>query len=154
MSHGSKLRTEWEFVVAVVGAIILASAGGATIFSLVHRPVASALPPPRRSRKREWFLSKNEEQNATFCVVPRNQNPRPAFVRIKGRSTGGSVRRQDAFASHADNPYVIVGAEFLPKRSFSDVGLGVHKTRDRVSELRRYAHDHLCIFAGAVGHGR
>jgi hypothetical protein len=32
-------------VVAAVGAIILAAAGGATIFSLVHRPVAALHPP-------------------------------------------------------------------------------------------------------------
>jgi hypothetical protein len=45
MSDARKLKPEWEFVVAVVAAIILAAAGGATIFSLMHRPVAA--PHPR-----------------------------------------------------------------------------------------------------------
>jgi hypothetical protein len=36
-------------VVAAVGAIILAAAGGATIFSLVHRPVAALHPPVAES---------------------------------------------------------------------------------------------------------
>ena len=45
ISHARKLNPAWEFVVAAVGAIILAAAGGATIFSLVHRPVAALHPP-------------------------------------------------------------------------------------------------------------
>jgi hypothetical protein len=49
MSHARKLSREWEFVVAVVGAIILAAAGGATIFSLVHRPVAALHLPVAES---------------------------------------------------------------------------------------------------------
>ena len=36
-------------MVAAVGAIILAAAGGATIFSLVHRPVAALHPPVANS---------------------------------------------------------------------------------------------------------
>jgi hypothetical protein len=45
MSHARKLSPEWEFAVAVVAAIILAAAGGATIYALVHRPVAALHPP-------------------------------------------------------------------------------------------------------------
>jgi hypothetical protein len=45
MSDARKPRPEWEFMVAVVAAIILAAAGGATIFSLMHRPVAAPHPP-------------------------------------------------------------------------------------------------------------
>jgi hypothetical protein len=45
MSDARKLRPEWEFVVAVVAAVILAAPGGATIFSLMHRPVAAPRPP-------------------------------------------------------------------------------------------------------------
>ena len=45
MSHARKLSPEWEFAIAVVAAIILAAAGGATIFSLMHRPVAALHPP-------------------------------------------------------------------------------------------------------------
>jgi hypothetical protein len=45
MSDARKLKPEWEFVVAVVVAIVLAAAGGATIFSLMHRPVAAPHPP-------------------------------------------------------------------------------------------------------------
>ena len=38
-------RLEWQFVVAVVTAIILAAAGAGTIYALVHRPVAGSHPP-------------------------------------------------------------------------------------------------------------
>jgi hypothetical protein len=49
MSHARKLSLEWAFVVALVAAIILAAAGGATIYSLVHRPVAALHPPVAES---------------------------------------------------------------------------------------------------------
>jgi hypothetical protein len=49
MSHARKLSPEWEFVVAVIAAIILAAAGGATIFSFVHRPAAALHPPVAES---------------------------------------------------------------------------------------------------------
>ena len=45
MSHARKFSPEWEFAIAVVAAIILAAAGAATIYSLVHRPVAALHPP-------------------------------------------------------------------------------------------------------------
>ena len=49
MSHARKLSLEWCFVVAVAAAIILAAAGGTTIYSLVHRPVAALHPPVAES---------------------------------------------------------------------------------------------------------
>jgi hypothetical protein len=49
MSRARKLSLEWEFAIAVVAAIIPAAAGGATIFSLMHRPVAALHPPVAES---------------------------------------------------------------------------------------------------------
>ena len=45
MNDARKLGLEWQFVVAVVTAIILAAAGAGTIYALVHRPVAGSHPP-------------------------------------------------------------------------------------------------------------
>ena len=49
MSYARKFSLEWEFAVVVVGAVILAAAGGATIYFFVHRPVAALNQPVAES---------------------------------------------------------------------------------------------------------
>ncbi len=45
VNHARKFRLEWEFAIVVVGAVVLAAAGWATIYFLVHRPVATLNQP-------------------------------------------------------------------------------------------------------------
>src|SRR5579859_4644904 len=102
---------------------------------------------PRKHKRNLWPNAGRLRLQVAIIARP------PAIIAASSSETSRSLTFRgggETFASHADNPDLLVGVKLPSNRAPGQIGLRTYEAGHRISELGGHAHHSVCVAARAV----